>query len=92
MMFSASLALVGCGPKMEGHLLLGRVVSITNKDESSFTIEKIVANRNHDDTCTETPDKLLEPGETYNTTFFICGSVSEIEVDTDRGDTFLHWN
>ncbi len=86
------IALTGCGgPKMEASGLLGRVVTITNKDDTSFTIQRLVANDNEKaPECVSAPDSAVAPGETFTETFFVCGRVSKLAVYTDRGETTLY--
>ena len=70
--------------------MLTRGVTVRNADSSSFTINKIVANNNDDDpSCVDTPGRTLMPGDSYSTTFVICGSINSVRVDTDKGSTTL---
>jgi hypothetical protein len=87
----STVLLAACGPKMEGDIAMTRMVTITNTDASAFTIRKIVANdRANDGDCVDRPGKTLQPGETYTTTFIVCGSVASVSVETDRGTTALN--
>jgi hypothetical protein len=88
----ALLALTGCGgPKMEASRLIGRVVTITNKDQGAFTIQRLVANDNDKAAeCVSTPNASVAPGGSYTETFFVCGHVSKLAVYTDRGETTLY--
>jgi hypothetical protein len=89
----ALLSLEGCSPQMEAsRALFGREVTITNTDTHSLTITRIVANRSTDNgSCIERPNRTLAPGESYSTTFVVCGSVANISVETDYGTSFLQW-
>lgn len=84
------LALAGCGPRIEGSIALTRVVTIRNADTTPFTVTRIVANGNESDgNCIDRPNQTLAPGESYTTTFVICGAVASVSVETDRGSTTL---
>lgn len=64
----------------------GRRISIQNVGDHVVRVLGIVANSGHgDENCTDRPARALAPGETYETTFFICGPVDYIEVETDEG-------
>lgn len=80
------LLLAGCGPKLEGELIAGRTVMITNKDDGRVSITRIVANDQRERSeCIEEPGTALEPGRSYTTTFFACDEVREVDVETDQG-------
>lgn len=89
----AIILLEGCGPQMEGRTsLMGRALTITNTDTHPYTIERILVNGNSGNgDCIERPNRTLAPGESYSTTFILCGSVGKISVDTDEGTSFLQW-
>ncbi len=80
------LALAACGPRLEGELVAGRTVLVTNKGESPLRVERIIAN---DQTgraeCVDQPAVQLGPGRSYTTTFFYCEEVREVDVETDAG-------
>jgi hypothetical protein len=74
------------GPSIEADRRLGWLMTIKNTDGRSFQIQRIVANNNPGNSnCNDYPARTLVPGETYNTTFFLCGHVTVLTVETDRG-------
>jgi protein involved in sex pheromone biosynthesis len=87
------LALAGCGPKIEANrAVAGRVVTIRNIDDHSFTLRRVVANNNDSDSnCVDNPTTTLAPGESYTTTFMVCGSVASLSVETSEGSVSLQW-
>ena len=89
-MVGLMLPLVACGPKMDGSRVAGRLVVITNSDSAPFTINRIVANGSPENaSCNGYPATTLNPGESYTTTFIICGPVNTLDVETDLGTTTL---
>lgn len=80
-----AMLLSGCGPRMEGRLIAGSIVEIKNADRRDFTITRIVANKSETWSCTQNMNRALHPGDTATATFFLCGTVSSIQVTTDRG-------
>ncbi|MEI9994593.1 MAG: hypothetical protein WDM91_08365 [Rhizomicrobium sp.] len=86
----AVLFLAACsGPKMEVHrynLAFVDHVVITSQDSDPFTIQRIVINGNSTDSgCTDSDQVTLQPREQHELTFWRCGTLSTIEVQTDRG-------
>ncbi len=92
-----AVGLVGCGPQISAQRdgVAARVISVTNKDSRHFTIDHIVANdKVSDSSCTDRPSAsvaTLAPGESYTTTFFVCGPVDRITVYTDAGSASFSW-
>ena len=85
------LVLAGCGPRLTAEVIAGRTIMITNGEERSITIEKVVANGSDGRAeCVDTPGAALGPGRTYTTTFFYCDEVKRISVETDAGTTSLN--
>lgn len=83
---AACVVLAGCGPKLEGELIAGRTVTVTNREEGPVTLTKITANdAGGRQECVNEPATTLGPGRTYTTTFFLCDEVKEVDVETDRG-------
>lgn len=83
---TACTLLAGCGPQLEGELIAGRTVTVTNREEAPVTLTKIVANdAGGRQECVNEPATTLAPGRTYTTTFFLCDEVEEVDVETDRG-------
>ena len=89
--FSAlCLLLAACGPRLTAEAIAGRTLMITNGEERSITIEKVVANGSDGRAeCVDIPAAALGPGRTYTTTFFYCDEVKRISVETDVGTTSL---
>ena len=88
-----ALTLCSCGPKLKGSVdrIAGRSVIVENTDTSSFTIQRIVANGSPENSsCNDYPNKSLAPGESYSTTFLVCGPVHEFRVETDRGSASVN--
>jgi hypothetical protein len=80
------LLLAGCGPKLDGELIAGRTVMITNREDERLSVTRIVANDAENRTeCVVEPGTALAPGRSYTTTFFLCDEVREIDVETDQG-------
>gem|GEM_PF-6297656 len=79
-------ALAGCGPRLDGELIAGRTVMVTNAGGGTLRIDRIIAN---DETgrseCVDLPKVELAPGRSYTTTFFYCEEVREVDVETDAG-------
>lgn len=93
LLLAATALLAGCGPRLEGELIAGRTVMITNKDERRVSITRIVANDAGDrPECVEEPGTALEPGRSYATTFFACDEVREVDVETDQGTREIGFN
>lgn len=77
-----------CGPRLKGEAIAGRTVMITNDEQQTLTINRIVANDSDGRAeCVDTPGATLGPGRTYTVTFFYCDEVREVDVETDRGTT-----
>ena len=80
------LLLVGCGPRLDGELIAGRTVMITNREDERVSVTRIVANDAEGrKECVVEPGTALGPGRSYTTTFFLCDEVREIDVETDQG-------
>jgi hypothetical protein len=80
------LSLAGCGPQLQGELVAGRTVLITNAGDDPIRIERIIANdQTGRSECVDTPAVELAPGRSYTTTFFYCEEVREVDVETDAG-------
>lgn len=92
-LLAVSLLLAGCGPSLEAERIAGHTVMITNQSEERVTIRRIVANKAGGRAeCVDAPGALLGPGRSYTTTFFYCGEVREIAVETDRGTRSLDFD
>lgn len=81
------LLLAACGgPKLDGEVVAGRTVMITNREDQPVTIGRIVANdADGREECTDAPGTALPPGRSYTTTFFLCDEVKGVAVETDQG-------
>jgi hypothetical protein len=78
--------LAACGPRLKGEAIAGRTVMITNEEQQTVTINRIVANDSEGRSeCVDSPGAVLGPGRTYTVTFFYCEEVREVDVDTDQG-------
>lgn len=78
--------LAACGPKLEGELIAGRTVTVTNREDAPVTLTKIIANdAGGRQECVNEPTTTLGPGRTYTTTFFLCDEVKTVDVETDQG-------
>lgn len=87
----ALLAACG-GPSMNASRTLGRGIIIENTDTEAFTINRIIANGSAENgNCNNYPNRTLAPGSTYTVVFWLCGNIQKIEVQTDRGTSFLEW-
>jgi hypothetical protein len=85
--------LAGCGPQIDGELIAGRTVMITNREDAPVSITRIVANDAEDNAeCVEEPGTPLGPGRTYTTTFFLCDEVREVDIVTDQGTREIDFN
>jgi hypothetical protein len=79
-------ALSACSPKLDVGVVLGGGVVITNKEESNLTIRGVVANNNPENMgCVQHPGTSLSPGESTTLVFLLCGTVTSVSVETDRG-------
>lgn len=85
--------LCACGPRIEAQRAVGgRVVTITNADNHTFRLQRLVVNeRGGDPDCIDRPSRELAPSESYDVTFFICGPVVKLEVQTNEGSSYLQW-
>lgn len=86
--FVPLILLASCGPRIHAQVdkVTGRLVTITNADTQSFVLQRLVANGDAQSaSCNDSPNKSLAPGESYSTTFIVCGAVTSISVETDRG-------
>lgn len=82
----ATLLLTACGPRLEGELVAGRTVMLTNEGDGPLKVERIIANdQTGRSECVDTPAVQLAPGRSYTTTFFYCEEVREVDVKTDAG-------
>lgn len=80
--------LTGCGPDLRAETIANRVVMLTNAEDEPVTIQKIVANDSPGRAeCVDTPAAQLGPGRTYTKTFFYCGELREVDVETNSGST-----
>lgn len=85
--------LASCGPNIEAETIANRVVMLTNAEDETITIQKIVANdRPGRAECVDTPGAQLGPGRTYTKTFFYCDELTEVDVETDRGSVTIDLN
>lgn len=93
-MFLPLLVLAACsGPKMDATRTLGRGVTIENTDAGAFRIDRIIANGSPENTnCNNYPGRTLAPGETYTTVLWLCGTITRVDVVTDKGTASLTWN
>jgi hypothetical protein len=79
-------ALSGCGPRLDGELIAGRTVMVTNAGKGPLKVERIIANDHVGRSeCVDLPNVELPPGRSYTTTFFYCEEVREVDVETDQG-------
>lgn len=86
LVLAATLLLAACGPKLEGEVIAGRTVMVTNREDGDVVVTRIVANDEDGRAeCTDAPGTRLPPGRSYTTTFFLCDEVREVDVETDRG-------
>lgn len=86
LIFTACALLAACGPKLEGELIAGRTVTVTNREDAPVTLTKITANdAGGRQECVNEPATTLGPGRTYTTTFFLCDEVKEVDIETDHG-------
>ncbi len=80
------LLVAGCGPSLSAEAIAGRTITITNDDDETLTVNRIVANGGDGRAeCVDQPAATLGPGRSYTTTFFYCDEVRRIEVETERG-------
>ena len=84
------LFLSACGPRLTAEAIAGRTIMITNGEDRTVTIQKVVANGSEERAeCVDAPGAALGPGRTYTTTFFYCDEVKRISVETDAGTASL---
>lgn len=87
------LALAACGPKVDARRYVGRVVEITNHDTQTIHVTRIVANAGDgQSSCNDFPNVTLAPGQSYSTTFMVCGEVRELKIETKEGNAYLSWS
>lgn len=85
--------LAGCQPPLEVQSIARRTFTITNRGDEEVRIERVVANDGDGRAeCVQTPDVALGPGRAHSLSFFDCGEVDELEIDTDRGEVDLEWD
>ena len=86
LLLAACGLIAACGPKLKGEAIAGRTVMITNDEEQTLTIDRIVANDSGERAeCVDTPGAVLGPGRSYTITFFYCDEVREVDVETSHG-------
>lgn len=86
LILTTCVLLAACGPKLEGELIAGRTVTVTNREDAPVTLTKIIANdAGGRQECVNEPATTLGPGRTYTTTFFLCDEVKAVDVETDQG-------
>lgn len=92
--FLSLLALAACsGPKMDATRTLSHGVTIENADADAFRIDRIIANGSPENSnCNNYPGRTLAPGETYTAVLWLCGTITRVDVVTDKGTTSLTWN
>lgn len=87
------LLLTACGPKVDARRYVGRVVEITNRDTQTIHVTRIVANAGEgQSSCNDFPNVTLAPGQSYSTTFMVCGEVKELKIETKEGNAYLSWS
>lgn len=84
------------GPQMrvnKSRLLVAELVTITSTDPEPFFIKRVVANDNDAESgCTEASGVTLHRGEDHTVTFWRCGTISTVDVYTDRGMSSFKFN
>jgi hypothetical protein len=86
LLLALGAALSGCGPRLDGELIAGRTVMVTNAGKEPLKVERIIANDHVGRSeCVDLPNVQLAPGRSYTTTFFHCEEVREIDIETDAG-------
>ncbi len=86
LLLAGTTLLTACGPRLEGEIIAGRTVIVTNGGEEPLGIIRIIANdANGRSECTDEPGTVLPPGRSYTTTFFLCEEVRELDIETDQG-------
>ncbi|WBQ08942.1 hypothetical protein L2D01_08510 [Hyphomonadaceae bacterium ML37] len=71
---------------MEITRVLGGGILITNTDDTAFTVERVVANGSPENgNCNNYDRVTLAPGRSHTVVFLLCGTVSRLEVRTNRG-------
>jgi len=86
LLFPAAGLLGACGPQLEGEVIAGRTVMVSNGGDEPLGIIRIIANdATGRSECVDTPGTVLAPGRSYTTTFFLCDEVKEVDVETDQG-------
>lgn len=88
------LPLAACGPKIEVSTdrVAGRLITVTNRDTVSFTLKRIVANSSPENPlCNDYPNQKLAPDESWSGTITLCGTITELRVETDRGTVSVEW-
>lgn len=86
----AALTLSACGPQLDIEAIAGRTFMITNREDGDVRVERVIANDAAGRAeCVREPGALLGPGRSVTVTFFDCGEVREVEVETDQGSVEL---
>jgi hypothetical protein len=85
-----ALTLSSCGPELDIESIAGRTFMITNREDGDVRVERVIANDEDGRAeCVREPGALLGPGRSVTVTFFDCGEVREVEVETDGGSVQL---
>ena len=80
------LLLAACQSQLEVEAIAGRTIMITNRSDGDIRIERVIANdQDGRAECVQSPTALLGPGRSHTLTFFDCGIVTELDVETDQG-------
>lgn len=86
----AAAALTGCQPRVDVEAIAGRTFLLTNRGDRDLAIGRIVANDQPGRAeCEQAPGVTIGPGRSHTVTFFDCGVVTRLALETDRGTVRL---
>jgi hypothetical protein len=89
----AAFGLAGCKPELGVEEIARRTFTFTNLGNGDLRIERIVVNDGDGRAeCEQAPGVTLGPGRSHSVTFFDCGAIEEIDLDTDRGGYDFAWD
>lgn len=83
----AALTLGGCTAPVAVEAIAGRTFLVSNRGDGDLRVQRLIANDGDGRAeCVQSPAAMLGPGRSLTVTFFDCGAVTKLEVETDRGN------
>lgn len=85
LLFAVAL-LAGCKPNLQALGIAGRTITINNLSNGDVLVNRVIANgQDGREECVQIVGETLRPGQSRTVTFFNCGRVDRVTVDSDQG-------